>query len=230
LHLAWYAEHGKFWQAPENSEWLEASKNLFRIFAESGGKRIIGIGSCAEYDWSRKDENPWRESDPCIPHTLYGKAKLELLEWLEKSQINYVWAKLFLLFGPHEDPARIVPYLIISALKNEAAKCSSGMQVRDFLDTETCGRMLAEISDSVLTGPVNVASGNGYNLKEIAAKIFAILKKPENCQFGAIPDRLNDPPYMIADIKKLATITNIKNYDISAALEKNICWWKEKLL
>jgi len=230
LHLAWYAEHGKFWHAPENNDWLNASKNLFRAFGENGGKRIVGIGSCAEYDWHRKEKSPWQESDLCIPHTPYGKAKLELFEWLEKSQINYAWARLFLLFGPHENPARIIPYLIISGLKNETAKCSSGTQVRDFLDTETCGKILAEISDSDLTGPVNVASGRGYNLQEIAAKIFAILKKPEKCEFGTIPDRPNDPPYMTADVKKLAEIIDIKNYDITPKLEKNISWWKEKLL
>ncbi len=227
LHSAWVTEHGKFWQAPENNNWLDASKNLFRAFVENGGRRIVVIGSCAEYDWRRKDGNPWRESDLCIPHTPYGKAKLDLLEWLEKSQMNYAWARLFMLFGPHENPARIIPYLIVSALKNTTAECSSGMQVRDFLDTETCGRILAEISGSVLTGPVNVASGKGYSLKDIAAKISAILKKPGNYKFGAIPDRPDDPPHMVADIKKLAEIVDVKNYGISAALEKNIGWWKK---
>ncbi len=30
LHLAWYAVPGKFWESPENTEWVRASLDLFR--------------------------------------------------------------------------------------------------------------------------------------------------------------------------------------------------------
>ena len=32
--------------------WLSASLDLFRVFAGAGGSRVLGVGSCAEYDWS----------------------------------------------------------------------------------------------------------------------------------------------------------------------------------
>ncbi len=37
LHLAWYAEPGKFWQAPENLDWVAASLRLVQGFAAAGG-------------------------------------------------------------------------------------------------------------------------------------------------------------------------------------------------
>src|SRR3954471_24528139 len=49
LHAAWYTAYGKFWNAPENTAWLEASTFLFKKFIAHGGHRIVGIGSCAEY-------------------------------------------------------------------------------------------------------------------------------------------------------------------------------------
>ncbi|MFZ2727671.1 MAG: NAD-dependent epimerase/dehydratase family protein [Methylococcaceae bacterium] len=60
LHIAWYAEHGKFWYAPKNKAWLCASKDLFQQFARYGGKRIIGVGSCSEYDWRRTNNKHWQ--------------------------------------------------------------------------------------------------------------------------------------------------------------------------
>ena len=53
LHLAWYAEPGKFWNAPENLDWVAASIRLVREFSNAGGHRVVVAGSCAEYDWSR---------------------------------------------------------------------------------------------------------------------------------------------------------------------------------
>src|ERR1700730_7806518 len=50
LHLAWYAVPGKFWEARENLEWVRASLEILRAFADNGGKRIVAAGSCAEYD------------------------------------------------------------------------------------------------------------------------------------------------------------------------------------
>lgn len=39
LHLAWYAEHGKFWEAKENIAWLALSIRMLGEFAQYGGRR-----------------------------------------------------------------------------------------------------------------------------------------------------------------------------------------------
>ena len=49
LHLAWYAVPGRYWTAPENSLWLDASLDLIGL---SHGMRVVMAGTCAEYDWS----------------------------------------------------------------------------------------------------------------------------------------------------------------------------------
>src|ERR1700676_1286244 len=69
LHLAWYAVPGKFWEARENLDWVRASLELLCAFADSGGKRIVAAGSCAEYDPQTGEclEN----ATPLLPKTLY---------------------------------------------------------------------------------------------------------------------------------------------------------------
>ena len=73
LHLAWYAEHGKYWTSPLNLRWVEATTRLVEEFCKAGGKQVVIAGTCAEYDWShgycRED------STPLNPATLYGTAK-----------------------------------------------------------------------------------------------------------------------------------------------------------
>src|SRR6202035_1989630 len=72
VHLAWYAEHRKFWSSVENLRWVEASLALLRAFARAGGRRAVLAGTCAEYGWSRE---LYSEDAPLQPATLYGAAK-----------------------------------------------------------------------------------------------------------------------------------------------------------
>src|SRR5665213_633381 len=44
LHFAWYAEHGRFWESPENLPWVGATLNLLRLFGEAGGARAVLAG------------------------------------------------------------------------------------------------------------------------------------------------------------------------------------------
>src|SRR2546423_14534143 len=73
LHCAWYAEPTKYWEAPENYEWVRASTNLFTAFSRSGGERAVGVGSCAEYDWNHGRCSEF--ATPLNPDTTYGVCK-----------------------------------------------------------------------------------------------------------------------------------------------------------
>jgi nucleoside-diphosphate-sugar epimerase len=203
LHTAWYTVHGKFWMAPENTVWLEASTFLFEKFIQYGGKRIVGVGSCAEYDWQRTDKTPWKETDPCRPHTAYGQAKLALQERLKKLPVSSAWARIFLLFGPDEKAERIVPYAIQKALAGEEVQCTEGTQVRDFIDTRVCGRALAQLLDSNITGPVNIGSGDTTTIGALVKLVCELCGHPESAKLGALPMNKNDPPFMAPDLSRL---------------------------
>ncbi len=51
LHFAWYTVPGRYWTAPDNLRWTEASLRLLRAFEAHGGRRVVMAGTCAEYDW-----------------------------------------------------------------------------------------------------------------------------------------------------------------------------------
>src|SRR6185312_10743533 len=69
LHLAWHTEHGRFWSAPENLDWVAASVRLMRAFAEAGGRRAVIAGTCAEYDWTGAVERCRELDDASGPAT-----------------------------------------------------------------------------------------------------------------------------------------------------------------
>jgi nucleoside-diphosphate-sugar epimerase len=208
MHLAWYVEHGRFWTAPENEIWRSASLDLVRAFAQSGGQRAVLVGSCAEYDWQRSDDVPWRESDPCRPVLPYGIAKhalhLDAAAKAARSGISFAWARLFLMFGEGENPRRLVPSVINALASGAPLEMSSGRQVRDFSDTrDIAAGLSALLAAGHVEGAVNVASGEGRSLRELCAIIADLAgRSGENLRFGALPDR-DEPPFMVADVTRL---------------------------
>jgi nucleoside-diphosphate-sugar epimerase len=231
VHLAWMVEPGKFWTAPENSNWLEASADLLSLFAASGGKRALLAGTCAEYDWRLDLGRPWREDDPCAPQTPYGQAKHELhrraAEIAARSGLSLVWARLFMIFGPHEDQRRLVPSICRSLLAGQEAALTSGRQIRDFLDTRDIGEALAELIAGKVEGPVNVASGEARSLSSLARELGALAGRPELIKLGALPERAGEPPALVADIGRLRDEAGFRpGASFSARLAQCLEWWR----
>jgi nucleoside-diphosphate-sugar epimerase len=204
IHAAWFVEHGRFWTAPENRDWLEASDRLARAFVEGGGRRILGVGSCAEYaEADGDDEAPWPETRRIAPATPYGRAKAELAARLARLPVSVAWARLFHLFGPGEHPDRLVPSVARALAAGQPARIASGRPVRDIAPTCFAGEALAALALSDVTGPVNVATGEGRSIAAVARILADAAGCPDLLRLGALPDRPGEVPCMVADVTRL---------------------------
>ena len=118
LHCAWEVTHGTFWHDPRNLDWVAATLDLARAAAAHGVKRFVGLGTCAEYDWSDGGPAPRNEHDALAPRELYGTAKdctqRLLTRFFSATDCSFAWARMFHLFGAGEHPARFVPSLVIA--------------------------------------------------------------------------------------------------------------------
>jgi nucleoside-diphosphate-sugar epimerase len=231
VHLAWYAEHGEFWSSPENVRWVEASLALLRAFASAAGRRAVVAGTCAEYQWSRA---VYPEDSPLGPATLYGAAKHALhvlaAPYLAQAGVSLAWGRLFFLYGPDEAPQRFVPSLARALLVGEPAPMSAGTQRRDFLHVADAGRAFAALADSDLQGPVNIASGEGIELRELARLIAARVDGEQLLQIGALPVRDGDPPSLVAEVCRLREEVGwTASLDLHTGLDETVAWWRERL-
>lgn len=208
LHLAWVTEHGEFWNAPQNLRWKDVTQRLIEAFQASGGTRVVVAGSCAEYDWTDLGDGVCREGvTPLKPHTLYGQTKLETYKWLaefsRKTALSFAWGRVFLLFGEGESPKRLVPSIARALSEGREAKCSSGKQIRDFMDARDVGSAFATLLTSPAEGAVNVASGETHTIAEVATILGEISGRPELVRLGALVDRSDDPAKLVACVDRL---------------------------
>jgi nucleoside-diphosphate-sugar epimerase len=205
LHLAWYAEHGRFWTSEENLRWVDATLRLVRAFAERGGRRAVLAGTCAEYDWS--EGGRLAEDAPLRPATLYGAAKhgthVVSAAYAAQAGIELAWGRIFFSFGPGEPEGRLVPSIAKAILAGREAPMTHGRQVRDMLTVEDLGRAFAALTASDVTGAVNVASGEGVALGELALVVARAAGRPELLRLGARQARPGEPDELVADATRL---------------------------
>jgi nucleoside-diphosphate-sugar epimerase len=229
LHLAWYAEHGEYWGSLENVRWVEASLRLLRRFADADGRRAVVAGTCAEYDWSR---SPLSEVDtPLRPATLYGAAKHGLhvvaAALAAGAGFELAWGRIFFLYGPHEDPRRLVASVARALVRGERAPASHGRQLRDFLHAEDVAGAFAALLASEVTGAVNVASGQGVAIRDVVALLGELSGRPELVELGALPARPGDPAELVADVGRLREEVGWRSgRSLEEGLGETLEWWR----
>ncbi|MBX3505002.1 MAG: NAD(P)-dependent oxidoreductase [Parvibaculum sp.] len=233
LHLAWCVEHGRFWTDPANLDWVAASLHLARAAAEAGASRFVATGTCYEYDWP--DQGKCRECEtPTAPHTLYDTSKDACRRILEaffaQQGMDFAWGRLFFLYGAGETPSRLVASIARALVQGHKAPVSLGLAVRDFVDVRDAGAALAALALSAATGPVNIATGEGISVANLAMKLGEIAGRPNLVQLGALEDRAGEPPVIVADTERLTSEIGFRPLrTIDKGLGDALDYWASRL-
>jgi nucleoside-diphosphate-sugar epimerase len=206
VHAAWVTDHGVFWRSALNLTWTAASLLLAKEAQAFGVQRFVGIGTCAEYAWGT--DAPLSEYHSLVvPSTLYGACKDATRRALESfgkdSGVSIAWARLGMLYGPGEHPARFVASLAHAFATRQRARMSSGRVVRDYMHVRDVGAALAALSLSPIEGPVNIASGTAMPLVEMAHIMARLAGRLDLLDVGALPDRQDDPERIIIATDRL---------------------------
>lgn len=232
LHLAWYVEPGKLIADASNLSWVAASLDLIRTFREAGGERCTVSGSCYEYDW--RFGYCVDNLTPCEPDTLYGAAKdslrRALMAYCGVSGLSASWGRAFFMYGPRENPARLVSSVILSLLQGREAKSSHGLQVRDYLHIQDVADGMTALFDSQQQGPYNIAAGTAVTIREIVERLASLTGRADLLQIGALPARANDLPLVLGDGRRMLNDVGWKpRLSLDVGLSATVEWWRAQL-
>jgi dTDP-6-deoxy-L-talose 4-dehydrogenase (NAD+) len=203
IHMAWYAEPGLYLQASKNMDCLQGTLNMAKGAALAGVRRFVGIGTCFEYDLS---QGMLSVATPLKPLTPYAGAKaasyFALSQWLPTKSIEFVWCRLFYLFGEGEDARRLVPYLRAKLAAGAPAELTSGNQIRDFIDVAEAGRLIASAALGTIVGPINICTGIPITVMQMAENISDQYGRRDLLKFGVRPENLIDPQCVVGILSK----------------------------
>lgn len=92
-------------------------------------------------------------------------------------KINWFHFILPTIYGPTENPMRLIPYLINAILNNEPIKVTSGTQLRQYIHIEDVIDLITKILHENIQGSIyNVAPNNSLSIKELIDTIFETMK------------------------------------------------------
>jgi cephalosporin hydroxylase/nucleoside-diphosphate-sugar epimerase len=225
LHFAWYAEHGRFWDAPENADWVRASVRLARVFAAAGGRRVVAAGTCAEYDWTGG-----LEATPAARATCYGESKSALRDALEtearQAGFKFAWGRIFFPYGPAEKPDRLIASTARALVAGGAVECRSAARVVDYVYVADVGNAFAALVDSGVEGVFDVGSGCGMQLEAILRRFEKLAGRQGVVRF-ADPAREEAP--VVADIGRLERELGWRpRWTLDTGLKATLEWWRRE--
>ncbi|MDP9154913.1 MAG: NAD(P)-dependent oxidoreductase [Pseudomonadota bacterium] len=199
---------------------------MVSLAAKVGASAIVLAGSSAEYRSPRRPE-VLDEDEPLETSKLYGASKAAggILALANGAAANIPVGvmRLFNVYGPGEAPHRLLPSLVRDLSGGREVKLSPGTQVRDFVYVEdVCVGLTAALNalaeGKMATGAYNVATGVGRSVSDFARAVAHAMKvDPALLQFGALPFRPDDLPYVVGSPSRLRNACGWHTYTTLAA-------------
>lgn len=206
FHLASYGVHQ---DARDPAQMFDGNirllSDLLRLSPHSGLRRFIHAGTCSEYGLPAADLTPIDETHPLRPTSLYGAAKASAFLYgrslASSLGIPFITLRLFGVYGPHESPQRLVPYLIDRLRNDQPVDLTPGEQVRDFLYEDDVVDAFLHAADAPNLSPCeayNVCSSQPVRIRDIGNAIADALDKPRDLlHWGERPYRGDEPMWLV---------------------------------
>ena len=170
------------------------------------GAALVHAGSQLEYGMLRE----LREDVSARPDTVYGRSKLGGTEGIARcaraEHLCTVTARLFTLYGPGEQPTRLLSSLIDAAARGVDLPLTAGTQRVEFvyIDDVVEGLLRLGLAGEEPGLVVNLASGRLTSIREFALTAAKLLGLPaERLRFGAIPQRTDTMQYDSVSAERL---------------------------
>lgn len=231
FHLAAYGAYAHQNEARNILETtIMGTLNLLQASKKAGVGMVINTGSSSEY--GTKDHR-MKEDERIEPNSYYavGKSGQTLLcqQFAREEKLPVITLRLFSVYGPFEEPSRLVPTLIQKALSGADLPLARPETARDFIYVDdVVNAYLKAAQHPELSGEVfNIGTGKQSTLEDIVGNVLKITGSASKPLWGAYPSRPFDTSVWIADVQKSSDLLGFQaSTTLEAGLGKHIEWFK----
>jgi dolichol-phosphate mannosyltransferase len=182
---------------------LVAAVHLLSACQQHGFEAFINAGSSSEY--GNKDHAPL-ESELPEPNSDYAVMKaattLHGRFVARRDDVHVVTLRLYSVFGPWEQPGRLMPTLVARGLRGELPPLVSPDTPRDFISVRDTNRALlaaARHTELERGSVLNIGSGVQTTLREVVEIARAELGIDAEPEWGTEPQRSWDTNVWVSD-------------------------------
>lgn len=191
---------------------VKGTLNLLESLKETEYQRFVYASSSELYG---NNESPFNENQIPKPVSPYSLTKLMGEHLTENYSITYNKPfsiyRIFNFYGEEMPPNFFLSQLEDALENNQEFKMTKGEQIRDFLSVDDlCNKMIAVTSnDNSVNETINICSGKGKKIIELATEIATKKNKLHLLKVGALEYRQNEVWEMIGDDTKLHNLINV---------------------
>ena len=206
--------------------------NLVEACLRHGFEAFINTGSSSEYGFKdyAPSEQAWLE-----PNSHYAVTKaaatLYCRHTAQARQVHLSTLRLYSVYGPFEEPTRLLPALIVNGFENQLPPLVNPTIARDyvFVDDVVDAYIFAAARPGQEIGAVyNVGTGIQTSLGELVASARRILTITAEPIWGSMANRQWDSATWVADSRAIQRALGWQpRYDIESGVGAMAAWFRD---
>jgi nucleoside-diphosphate-sugar epimerase len=204
---------------------LLSTVNLLTAAASVGDSRIVLGGSMEE------PEEGGMDAAPCSPYAAakwasHGYARM----FRQLYKMDVITARIFMVYGPgQKDLKKLIPYVILSLLRGEAPKLTSGHRQIDwiYVDDVVKGLIAMACASDIQTSAVDLGTGRLTSIQTIVQQLVDDIDPSITPQFGSLPDRAMEQIRTARVSESTQKIGWAPQVSIEDGLKRTISWYRE---
>jgi UDP-glucose 4-epimerase len=234
FHLGAYTHVGKSWQRVDECVQVnvQGTVNLLQALARFGFDKFVYTGTSEIYG---DVDVPFREDGPVNPISPYSVSKYAGERYCRMFHQGKDWplvmVRPFNAYGPAQSPDRIIPEIIVRALRGQPLLMTQGKQTREFnFASDLAAGFLAAGLHGQPGRLYNLGCGEEVSMRDLAATVLKLMGDPVEAQFGALPDRPTEIWRMYADSSRARTELGwAPQVGLAEGLQRTISWYTNEL-
>lgn len=208
---------------------VHGTVNLVEACLRHGVLAFVNTGTSSEY--GARDHAP-DEDEALDPNSDYAVTKAAATWWCRmrarRARANLVTLRLYSVFGPFEDPRRLIPTLITEGLKGRLPRLVHPETARDFIYVDDVVEAYVRVAEHQGHEPgavYNIGTGTQLTIRDvvdIARRTMAIASEPV---WGSMPARSWDAATWVANVRRVTSTLDWRaNTSFEDGLRRTITW------
>lgn len=210
---------------------IQGTANLLYSLRKVNPDRFVYIGTCEVYG---QDPLPFTEKQAICPSSSYSitKASGEFFCFFAQKAFNIpvVVLRLSVVYGPNQNPRKLIPYVILCCLNGKNPVLTEGDQTRDFIYISDIveGIIRSSIKEKAIGEIINLGRGEQHSIRSVVNKIVNLMNNSVAPLFGALPSRKYEPKHSYCSISKAKRVLDwVPQIPLDEGLKKTINWYSQ---
>lgn len=191
---------------------VSGTASLLEACLQTGFESFVAAGSSSEYGF--KTHAP-SESEVLEPNSVYGVTKASATLYCcqvgKHHQANVQVLRLYSVYGPYEEPSRLIPTLVVRGLDGDLPQLAQPSVARDYVYIDDVVDAFIATASHVPAHPgmvYNVGTGVQTQLHEVVGLVRSTMGITVEPAWGTMSPRIWDTASWVADIRRVRETLN----------------------